>query len=305
MPRLTIHATAPEEPTTSDNDGGERPVRRKLRETTITSAQRNTSDTTESRAEDAEDDSSRDSSRGRKRALDDDQNEKKDGYSESSNGSNHRRKRSRELNTEDAAKGEGAAQEEKGQSADDAAGKILSPKKKRSRDQVDKDEPKAEGEAEKSENRESAENRPSPAKGEPEKKRHRDDSKERDAAESKVCLSLSWRRLVLICFARLRLQVHSLILRAYRRLARLDLPNRRRLRETKIRSPPLLLLPLRRQVWPLSLLRSNRLLAPLAPLLVRCSRSPLGLQGPRSPRVLPRRPVHLLSRQQGLLGLRL
>lgn len=134
--------------------------------------------------------SSRASSRGRKRSLDNDETEKKDGYSEESDGPNHRRKRSRDSNTEDPEAKESAA----AQDPDDTAGMISSPKKKRSRDQVDKDEAKGEIIAEKPEGKDSPENgglSAKPAKGEPEKKRHRDDSRERDtAADSKVCLEI-------------------------------------------------------------------------------------------------------------------
>lgn len=85
---------------------------------------------------------------------------------------------------------------------DDIAGKTSSPKKKRSRDQVDKVEIKGEGVAEKSEGKDSSENGLSsekPAEGEREKKRHRDDSLERDAATgSKVCKEIHQRRAILI-----------------------------------------------------------------------------------------------------------
>jgi hypothetical protein len=185
-------AVSAEEPSTSDNDGAERPVRKKLSETTIESTPQNaTPDVADTPVEDAQTgNSSRASSRGRKRSFDEDETEKKDGYSEESDGSNHRRKRSRDSNTEDPEAKESAA----AQDPDDTAGKISSPKKKRSRDQVDKDEAKGEIIAEKPEGKDSPENgglSAKPAKGEPEKKRHRDDSRERDtAADSKVCLEI-------------------------------------------------------------------------------------------------------------------
>ena len=114
-----------------------------------------------------------------------------DAYSEHGEGSNHRRKRSRDIATEDTDAEKGiAAQPEKAQDPENMAEELSSPKKKRSRDQVDKDEAKREGLAESSEGKDSSDYSPSsqePAEGEPEKKRHRDDSQERDTvANSKV-----------------------------------------------------------------------------------------------------------------------
>ncbi|RJE25794.1 hypothetical protein PHISCL_01840 [Aspergillus sclerotialis] len=171
-----------EEPSTSDNDGGERPVRKKLRDTTITSAPNST--TADASVDDAQkDDSSRASSRGRKRSFDEDDPEKKDAYSGASEEAGHRRKRSRDSNPEDLDSGDAAKSES---NTGDAERKILSPKKKRSRDQVDKDEPKGHGVVEKPEEKDSSEAASSLekplAEGEPEKKRHRDDSRERDIA---------------------------------------------------------------------------------------------------------------------------
>lgn len=181
-----------EEQSTSDNDGGERPVRRKLKETTITSAPKNA--TADALPEDAQKgDSSRDSSRGRKRSFDEDEPEKGDAYSEATDESGHRRKRSRDSNPEEDKEGGATAQSEKPQNDDAPERKILSPKKKRSRDQVDKEETKEQAAGEKLEKKDSSETAPSSdkplAEGEPEKKRHRDESRERDAsADSKVCL---------------------------------------------------------------------------------------------------------------------
>lgn len=189
-------AIAPaEEQTTSDHDGGERPVRRKLRETTITSATKDA--TADASAEDTQKkDSSRDSSRGRKRSFDEDEPEKGDAYSETTDESGHRRKRSRDSNPEEDKESGATAQSEKPENVDVHGRKILSPKKKRSRDQVDKEEPKKQAAAEKSEGNDLPETGPSSdkplAEGEPEKKRHRDDSRERDAAaDSKVCRRLA------------------------------------------------------------------------------------------------------------------
>lgn len=305
-PETDLVAIVPtEEPPTSDNDGGERPVRRKLRETTITSAPKNP--TTDASAEGAQnDDSSRNSSRGRKRSFDEDEPEKMDAYSEASDGSGHRRKRSRDSNPEDQESGDA----EKAQNADSAERKILSPKKKRSRDQVDKDEPK-QAVAEQLEVKDSSEAGLSkPAEGEPEKKRHRDDSRERNAAaDSKVCLRLSAIDLTdcidHVCSPQLQMRSPTLLL--FRHSAPLGLrshPSPRR------KSPPrgwrLPLLLLRRRVWLALPAQNSLLLAPLARLLHQFSRSrrkPLQQISQLLPALqLPRAPRHLLL--QGLLDLR-
>ncbi|KAL2815719.1 hypothetical protein BJX63DRAFT_420286 [Aspergillus granulosus] len=151
----------------SDNDGGERPVRNKLKETSITAAPKST-DTAAETAKEGE--SSRESSRGRKRSFDDDEMEN----TEDEPG--HRRKRSRDSSTEEpAAKVE--------QSLAPESGSTL--KKKRSRDQLDKAE-KIEDKGEKADAKDTPEGDTSagtPAtEGQPEKKRHRDDSRERSLA---------------------------------------------------------------------------------------------------------------------------
>ncbi|KAL4986327.1 hypothetical protein BDW68DRAFT_188919 [Aspergillus falconensis] len=156
---------------TSDNDGGERPVRNKLKETTITSAPNQRGD------------SSRASSRGRKRSFDDDEEENHE------DDSGHRRKRSRDSNTEemaDAAPDQPEQPQVQAQLQDSSSGL----KKKRSRDQLDKDEAKVEEKGEKAEAKVFSESAASAekttvtatAEGEPEKKRHRDESKERGPA---------------------------------------------------------------------------------------------------------------------------
>ncbi|KAI9368365.1 hypothetical protein BJX61DRAFT_222207 [Aspergillus egyptiacus] len=158
----------------SDNDGGERPVRNKLRETSITSVPKMTADANSAGA-----DSSRESSRGRKRSFDDEEME--------NNEEEHaqRRKRSRDSATEEPAATK-AAEEPVTKAEEEQAerpGSTL--KKKRSRDQLDKDE-KAEDKGEKTEAKDTADSGASAGKvtaeGEPEKKRHRDDSRERDSA---------------------------------------------------------------------------------------------------------------------------
>ncbi|RAL11595.1 Ran-binding domain-containing protein [Aspergillus homomorphus CBS 101889] len=171
VPQGSISAQATDDSQASDNDGGERPVRNKLKETSITSV----SKTDDARQE--EGNTSRDSSRGRKRSFDEDQTEKME------DDLGHRRKRSRDSNTEE--ENIAAAVDAPSQSVEDLSRKILSPKKKRSRDQLDKDEAKP---AETTEHvdqsvpeKDIATEEPV-AEGEPEKKRHRDDSQEREKA---------------------------------------------------------------------------------------------------------------------------
>ncbi|BAE65033.1 unnamed protein product [Aspergillus oryzae RIB40] len=164
----------------SDNDNAERPVRHKLKETSITSAP-NASTTGASTEQQQDGENSRSSSRGRKRSFDEDQPENLD----EENG--HRRKRSRDSKAEEdeniTSLNAPEAEGEQTQTTN-IARKILSPKKKRSRDQLDKDEPKAESTVE--DNKTSAENGASTTTaGEPEKKRHRDASQERGSAPLK------------------------------------------------------------------------------------------------------------------------
>ncbi|KAL4762026.1 uncharacterized protein BDW70DRAFT_149752 [Aspergillus foveolatus] len=166
----------------SDNDGGERPVRNKLKKTTITSAPNQ------------RDDSSRASSRGRKRSFNSDEENPEDD-------SGHRRKRSRDSNTEEMADTAPAKettavtlkldeQEEQPQAQAQAQDSASGLKKKRSRDQLDKDEAKVEDKAAKTEVKDSSESGVSAekiaatatAEGEPEKKRHRDVLGEREPA---------------------------------------------------------------------------------------------------------------------------
>ncbi|KAL4749715.1 hypothetical protein BDW72DRAFT_204497 [Aspergillus terricola var. indicus] len=168
---------------TSDNDGGERPVRNKLKKTTITSAPNQ------------RDDSSRASSRGRKRSYNSDEENPEDD-------TGHRRKRSRDSNTEEMADAAPAKettavtlkldeeQPEQAQAQAQAQDSTSGLKKKRSRDQLDKDEAKVEDKAAKMEVKGSSESAASAektaatatAEGEPEKKRHRDVLGERDPA---------------------------------------------------------------------------------------------------------------------------
>lgn len=166
---LTDLPTITEESQTSDNDGGERPVRRKLKETSITSAPQNANTTgPDSRA----------SSRGRKRSFDEEEPENEDE-------SAHRRKRSRSSNIEENENGEKPTtptdtERKDVDAAENASSKLMSPRRKRSRDQLDKTEANAskKGDKETTENEPSAEK--ATAEGEPEKKRHRDDPENKE-----------------------------------------------------------------------------------------------------------------------------
>ena len=160
-----------EESQTSDNDGSERPVRRKLKETSITSVPPSSNPVSESQ----DGGNSRAGSRGRKRSFNEDEAESNE------DDPGHRRKRSRSSNVEEDKVTPG----ETDTAAKESPSNIMSPKKKRSRDQLDKEEPKAEGAADKKVSEDAAKNGVSTenatAEGEPEKKRHRDDSQERDS----------------------------------------------------------------------------------------------------------------------------
>ncbi|PTU19337.1 hypothetical protein P175DRAFT_0502879 [Aspergillus ochraceoroseus IBT 24754] len=158
--------TAADDSQLSDNDGGERPVRNKLKETSITSAPKSSAEgNSDEEVRDGE--SSRESSRGRKRSFNDDPTEKVEDEA------GHRRKRSRDSSTEETAP-----------KVDEV--NPLGLKKKRSREQLDKDYSKTVGVAEIADSKDSTEEGKTAAKsgaeGEPEKKRHRDDSQERDPA---------------------------------------------------------------------------------------------------------------------------
>lgn len=184
-----------EESSASDNDGGERPVRRKLKETTIEEASKSSANVSgnQSTEEDSNSDKGSAGSRGRKkRSFDDLQTDNKDATAGSTDEAGHRRKRSRDSKTEDDVDGDSKASgvltpPEKPLNADDAAKQILSPKKKRSIDQLDNDAKNVAGKPEK------APGEKAPAEGEPERKRYRDGSQEKDAttepgATFKVCL---------------------------------------------------------------------------------------------------------------------
>ncbi|KAH2793002.1 hypothetical protein KXW19_005080 [Aspergillus fumigatus] len=184
---LCFIRTTAEDSQASDNEETERPVRQKLKETSITSSQQETITKNGEEATGAKmawttdaqqsadtnnamglggGSNSRSSSRGRKRSFDDDEAES-DGEEHG-----HRRKRSRDSTSE--------GDDQPPRSENDLPRKILSPKKKRSRDKLDEDgsgERATEKADTKIENMES-EQKPE-SEGQPEKKRHRDNSTER------------------------------------------------------------------------------------------------------------------------------
>ncbi|KAK1148618.1 hypothetical protein N8T08_008503 [Aspergillus melleus] len=191
-------AVTAEDSQASDNEGGERPVRNKLKETSITSVPVPESSSTEQPQPQEGRTLSRDSSRGRKRSFDDEESGKSDGENgddDEMDDAGHRRKRSRDSSYEEANANAALSKTEDGQQlgelkdAEALSRKILSPKKKRSRDQLDKDETKVEDSAKESASKTAvaaAENgaptETSATEGEPEKKRHRDASQEREKA---------------------------------------------------------------------------------------------------------------------------
>ena len=187
------YAITAEESQTSDNDGGERPVRRKLKETSITSVPQSANPTSFPAEDSKEGTDSRASSRGRKRSFDDEEPENDDE-------SAHRRKRSRSSNIEEDENEEkpttptDVERKESDTVADNASSKLMSPRRKRSRDQLDKTEASAGEKGDK----EVAENEPSTEKttteGEPEKKRHRDDPQNKEGKEKVSCTHWSHTR---------------------------------------------------------------------------------------------------------------
>lgn len=152
----------------SDNDATEpeRPVRRKLQETRITS-----DGNPSIAADDVEND---DRGRLKKRSHDDLQAE--EGIAEQQTDSGHRRKRSRDANDDDHSTKtdvDRTTTPEPTTGKDDTSAHILSPKKKRSLDQLQGNGASAQSE-EKASNQESEKER--------ETKRYRDASKDRQAA---------------------------------------------------------------------------------------------------------------------------
>ncbi|KAL2872375.1 uncharacterized protein BJX67DRAFT_369065 [Aspergillus lucknowensis] len=162
----SVDQVAADDSQASDNDGGERPVRNKLKETSITPVPKTTDNASTNAAPERDPNGAR--SRGRKRSHDDDQTENVEDEP------GHRRKRSRDSSAEETKidADEGQTQE---------SGSTL--KKKRSRDQLDKDDSKSEDEGEKADVKDTSEGSTFTEKpageGEPEKKRHRDGSQER------------------------------------------------------------------------------------------------------------------------------
>ncbi|QSS50592.1 nuclear protein export protein Yrb2 [Histoplasma capsulatum var. duboisii H88] len=199
----------------SEDGAGERPVRQKLKETSIAGVPRPNSPedhamasqgTPVARADSVSDTSSVEG-RGRlrrKRSLGD-MNEDEE-HGEAAGGKNtdetgHRRKRSRDSKTDDeSSDNQGRSKsgirtptEELKSTESDTANRILSPKKKRSRDQFDKDHLKPDSMDEKAEegtenakfrepfDKSKAMSANRTVEGEPEKKRHRDDSQDRSS----------------------------------------------------------------------------------------------------------------------------
>ncbi|KAK2834839.1 hypothetical protein FQN49_006864 [Arthroderma sp. PD_2] len=208
LPERSTESTSDRVYSDTDKDGaGERPVRQKLKETSIagTGATQQDQGSEDSQMapkngepldEDINDVNT--TERGRlkkKRSLDDLMNE--DGQSDHYDESGHRRKRSRD------SKAEGTPERDaEPQPSTSALEKIKSPKKKRSRDQFDKDlNPKLDEEGLKDKDESTAEQLKDNAdseslgastspnsradKGEPEKKRHRDNSQDRHTEEAK------------------------------------------------------------------------------------------------------------------------
>ncbi|KAJ5215189.1 uncharacterized protein N7498_001596 [Penicillium cinerascens] len=142
----------------SDNDGGERPVRKQLKETSIDSTP--AGDQTMN---------------GRKRSFE----ESRDDHGDPNENGDHSRKRSRECTPEEAKKTESVKDK------DGISGSLSQnvPKKKRSREQLEDESSKkseALGEAAQEPIQTEPSDETSAAKGEPEKKRHRDNSQEPD-----------------------------------------------------------------------------------------------------------------------------
>ncbi|KMU75178.1 hypothetical protein CISG_04126 [Coccidioides immitis RMSCC 3703] len=205
-------ATIDEPASDEKKDGsGERPIRQKLKETSIAGLSRQPSPEDQPMPS-QESASTDDNDRGRlrrKRSYDESRDaDPADAESKKEDDGGHRRKRSRDSKEENSSDQEKEAEPKENRERTPSAlrapaneaDKLLSPKKKRSRDQLDKDDLKLEkNEAEKTGQAKhpadgekpglSATNRTE--EGEPEKKRHRDDSRERDVSKddsSKVCL---------------------------------------------------------------------------------------------------------------------
>lgn len=190
--------------TASDNDPGERPVRKKLKQTTITGTSKAAEDNDASGPSDDQSSSSEENENGdidrgrviKKRSFDDLQADEVDATDSSTDDRDHRRKRSCDSEVGDDLGVRNSGDRTPNSQNEENAKQILSPKKKRSIDQLKIDDLKGEelsakqGEEvlggdisdDKSQN-----------SGEPEKKRHRDNSQERvtdaqaKAVPSTVC----------------------------------------------------------------------------------------------------------------------
>lgn len=171
--------------TTSDNDTAEeRPVRRKLKETRITSDSHAAAPTAEGNSSDEGN-----AGRGRltKKRSRDGMQADEDDDAEQESGNGHRRKRSRDSKDGDKEADGDARESTPEPTHNDESSHILSPKKKRSLDQLVKDSETAPNEDKEN----LGQNDKSQTEGEREKKRHRDASEERrDAAAAST--KVSW-----------------------------------------------------------------------------------------------------------------
>ncbi|KAL1968595.1 hypothetical protein VTN77DRAFT_1805 [Rasamsonia byssochlamydoides] len=177
---------------TASDDAGERPVRKKLRQTKITP------DSNVPVGDDSGNSSDDSSDRGRlqkKRSFEDLQAENQDGTSTSKGDGGHRRKRSRDskddddVNTRDRRD---STPSESPRNGEEVSKQILSPKKKRSIDQLENDDVKEEQlagqEGDKNAVRKVSGDK-TKAEGERETKRHRDASQERKASSEGEAVS--------------------------------------------------------------------------------------------------------------------
>jgi Ran-binding protein 3 len=190
--------------TTSDNDPGERPVRRKLKQTTITSASEAAEDNDAGGPSDDQSNTSEENENGdiidgerviKKRSFDDLQADDVDATDSSSDDGDHRRKRSCDSEAGDDLGVRNAGHRTPSEENEEYPNQILSPKKKRSIDQLKCDDIKGDELSAKEGEEVLISDDKSQNSGEPEKKRHRDNSEERltdaqaNAVPSTVCYS--------------------------------------------------------------------------------------------------------------------
>jgi Ran-binding protein 3 len=173
--------------TTSDNDPGERPVRRKLKQTTITSASEAAEDNDAGGPSDDQSNTSEENENGdiidgerviKKRSFDDLQADDVDATDSSSDDGDHRRKRSCDSEAGDDLGVRNAGHRTPSEENEEYPNQILSPKKKRSIDQLKCDDIKGDELSAKEGEEVLISDDKSKNSGEPEKKRHRDNSEE-------------------------------------------------------------------------------------------------------------------------------